>query len=160
MQRLLFLGESSHQVSETDAEGHEIGDDLGEVHSRGAAKRDAVAGHIRTNKTQRLFTDSDLPLRRPPGRQGVPPSWARAAQRQPGMLVHNLGKMPHHLPSLRHTWNSTQGLLELFSGRAPSLQISAKSYFQARSGSTMHWIRMGGKNFTALVLGYCSRPCP
>src|SRR5712692_4795829 len=61
MQRLLFLREPRHDVS--DKCRHHVGDDLAEVASRRAPKADAPSGHIRHQETKRFFPDRGLPLR-------------------------------------------------------------------------------------------------
>src|SRR5437879_5228784 len=60
VQRLLFLGEPRQEVS--DKCGHQVGDDLAKVPSRGAPEAHALSRHIRDHQTQRPFPDRGLPL--------------------------------------------------------------------------------------------------
>src|SRR6266550_3097974 len=60
VQRLLFLGEPRHEVS--DQCGHQVGDDLAKVPSRGAPEAHPLSRHIRHHQTQHPFPDRSLPL--------------------------------------------------------------------------------------------------
>jgi hypothetical protein len=61
VQRLLFLGERRHDIS--DESGDQVGEHLAEVPSRGTTEADALACHIGHHQAERLFPESGLPLR-------------------------------------------------------------------------------------------------